>query len=90
MEKEEIIQQLKADNPGKENLIDNLGKSGLFDLPQTDFTLTISVNSLEAKQFLATLEADLRIWQGMTSDTAKARVQITQQHLEMAKKLFKL
>lgn len=52
------------------------------------FTATIEVNSFDAKQFIATLESDLRIWEGMTSDTAKARAQITRQHLDAAKELL--
>lgn len=57
-------------------------------LPQTSLSQTIPVNAFDAKQYIATLEADVRIWSGMSSDTAKARAEISRQHLDMAKKLF--
>lgn len=59
-------------------------------IPQTDFTKQIQVNAYEAKEYITTLERDLRIWSDFESDTAKARVQITQQHLDSAKKLLGL
>lgn len=59
-------------------------------LPQTSLSQTIPVNRFDAEMYINTLESDIAIWGQLSSDTAKARVQITQQHLDMAKKLFKI
>lgn len=40
------------------------------------FTSTIEVNRFDAEMLVAHLESDLRVWEGMTSDIAKARVQL--------------
>jgi len=59
-------------------------------IPQTDFTKQIQVDKFDAQMYINTLESDIAIWGQLSSDGAKARVQITQQHLDSAKKLLGL
>lgn len=58
------------------------------EIPKTDFLATNLVSRWSVEMYIANLESDVRIWSGMQTETAKARAQMSRQHLEQARRLF--